>query len=79
MFMGRFCATPVVTKSVFSYKRPLNRDFVDGSLLKRSRRVTFSVGGRVLCPARAVGLDKYVNGLIYSQTGITKISIELTS
>ena len=33
MFMDRFCATSVVAKSVVRYKRPLNREFVNVSLL----------------------------------------------
>ncbi len=51
MLMDRFGATLVVTKSVFGYKRPFNRKFVDVSFLKSSRLVASSVNVRVHCTA----------------------------
>ena len=79
MLMNRFGTTLVVSKSVFCYKRPFNRKFVDVSFLKSSRRVASSGRLRVRFALHVVGVDDCSNGHIYSQTGITKFSSELMS
>ena len=79
MLMDWLGATLVVPKSVFCYKRPFNRKFVDVSFLKSSRRVASSGRLRVRFALHVVGVDDCANGYIHSQTGITKFSSELTS
>ena len=79
MLMDWLGATLVVPKSVFCYKRPFNRKFVDVSFLKSSWRIASSGRLRVRFALHVVGVDDCANGYIHSQTGITKFSIELTS
>ena len=62
MLMDRFGATVVVPKSVFCYKRPFNREFVDVSFLKSSRRAALSGQFRIRVSLHVVDVEDCLTG-----------------